>query len=60
LFYGCENWSLTTKEESNLRALEKRMLRRIFRPKGKEVTGEWRKIHNEEPVVCTRHQMLFG
>jgi hypothetical protein len=24
------------------------MLRRIFGPKGDEVTGEWRKLHNEE------------
>jgi hypothetical protein len=27
---------------------EKRMLRRIFGPKRDEVTGEWRKLHNEE------------
>jgi len=26
---------------------EKRMLRRIFGPKRDEVTGEWRKLHNE-------------
>jgi hypothetical protein len=25
-----------------------RVLRRIFEPKGDEVTGEWRKIHNQE------------
>jgi hypothetical protein len=25
-----------------------RVLRRIFRPKRDEVTGEWRKLHNEE------------
>jgi hypothetical protein len=24
------------------------VLRRIFGPKGDEVTGEWRKLHNEE------------
>jgi hypothetical protein len=28
--------------------LENRMLRRIFGPKRDEVTGEWRKLHNEE------------
>jgi hypothetical protein len=28
--------------------LEKRVLRRIFGPKRDEVTGEWRKLHNEE------------
>jgi hypothetical protein len=27
---------------------ENRMLRRIFGPKREEVTGEWRKLHNEE------------
>jgi hypothetical protein len=31
-----------------LRAFENRMLRRIFGPKRNEVTGEWRRIHNEE------------
>jgi hypothetical protein len=28
--------------------LENRVLRRIFRPKRKEVVGDWRKLHNEE------------
>jgi hypothetical protein len=27
---------------------ENKMLRRIFEPKRDEVTGEWRKLHNEE------------
>jgi hypothetical protein len=27
---------------------ENRVLRRIFGPKGDEVTGGWRKLHNEE------------
>jgi hypothetical protein len=27
---------------------EDRLLRRIFVPKRKEVTGKWRKLHNEE------------
>jgi len=31
-----------------MRVLENRMLRRIFGPKRDEVTGEWRKLHNEE------------
>jgi hypothetical protein len=33
--------------ESRLRVFENRMLRRIFGPKRDEVTGEWRKLHNE-------------
>jgi hypothetical protein len=48
LLYGCETWSLTLKEENRLRVLESRVLRRIFGPKRDKVTGEWRKLHNEE------------
>jgi len=45
---GCETWSLTLREERRLRVFENRVLRRIFGPKRNEVTGEWRKLHNEE------------
>jgi hypothetical protein len=31
-----------------LRVFENRVLRRIFRPKRDEVTGEWRRLQNEE------------
>jgi hypothetical protein len=31
-----------------LRVFENRVLRRIFGPKRDEVTGGWRKLHNEE------------
>jgi hypothetical protein len=48
VLYGCETWSLTLREEHRLRVFEKRVLRRIFGPKRDEVTGEWRKLHNEE------------
>jgi len=34
--------------ERRLRVFENRVLRRIFGPKRNEVTGEWRKLHNEE------------
>jgi hypothetical protein len=46
--YGCETWSLTLREEHRLRVFENRLLRKIFGPKRDEVTGEWRKLHNEE------------
>jgi len=36
------------REERRLRAFENRVLRRIFGAKRKEITGEWRKLHNEE------------
>ena len=48
VLYGCETWLLTLKEERRLRVFENRVLRRIFGPKRDEVTGEWRKLHNEE------------
>jgi hypothetical protein len=47
VLYGCETWSLTLKEEHELRVFEKRVLRRIFRAKRDGVTGGWRKLHNE-------------
>jgi hypothetical protein len=40
--------SLTLREEHRLRVIENRVLRRIFGPKRDEVTGGWRKLHNEE------------
>jgi hypothetical protein len=47
VMYGCETWSLTLKEERRLRMFENLALRRVFDPKRDEVTGEWRKPHNE-------------
>jgi hypothetical protein len=44
----CETWSLTVREEHKLRVFENSVLRRIFGPKRDEVTGGWRKLHNEE------------
>jgi hypothetical protein len=43
---GCETWSLTLREEHRLRVFEIRVLRRIFGQNRDEVTGEWRKLHN--------------
>jgi len=43
-----ETWSLTLREERRLRVFENRVLRRVFGHKRDEVTGEWRKLHNEE------------
>jgi hypothetical protein len=48
VLYGCESWSLTLREEHRLTVFENRVLRRIFGPKRDEVTGEWRKLHNEK------------
>ena len=46
--YGCETWSLTLREERRLRVFENRVLRRMYGPKRDDVTGEWRKLRNEE------------
>jgi hypothetical protein len=48
VLYGCETWPLTLREELRLRVFESRVLRKIFGPKMDEVTGEWKKLHNEE------------
>ena len=59
VLYGCESWSLTLREDGRLRVCENRMLRRIYVPRRDEVTGELRKLHNEElndlyslPSIC--------
>jgi hypothetical protein len=46
--YGCETWSVALRKEHRLKVFEKRVLRRIFGPRGDEVTGVWRKLYNEE------------
>jgi hypothetical protein len=51
VLYGCETWLLTLRKERRVW-----VLRRVFGPKRDEVTGEWRKLHNEElndhPILC--------
>ena len=46
--YGCETWSLTLREKCRLRVCANRVVRRIFGPNRDEVTGEYRKLNNEE------------
>jgi hypothetical protein len=48
VLYGCKTWSLILKEENRLSVFENRVMRRIFRPMRDKVTGDWRKLHNEE------------
>jgi hypothetical protein len=45
---GCKISCLTLREEHRLRLFEDRVPRRIFESKRDEVTGGWRKLHNEE------------
>ena len=60
VLYGCENWSLTFREERRLRVFENRVLTKVFGPKRDEVTGEWRKLHNEELNDLYSHRALVG
>jgi hypothetical protein len=48
VLYGCGTWSLTLKEEIRLRVFENRVWGRIYGPKRGMVTGECRKLRNEE------------
>jgi hypothetical protein len=48
VLYGCETWSLSLREEHRPTVFENRVLRRIFGSKREEVTGEWRRLHNEK------------
>jgi hypothetical protein len=48
ILYGFKTSSLRLREERRLRVFENRVLRRIFEPKRDEITGEWRRLHNEE------------
>ena len=48
ILYGYETWSLALREERRLRVFENRVMRRVFGSQRVKVTGEWRKLHNEE------------
>jgi hypothetical protein len=55
VLHGCETWSLTLREERRLRVLW-----RLFGPKRDEVTGEWRKLHNEGLNLLTPNDPYMG
>jgi len=48
------------REKCRLRVFENRVLRKIFEPRRDEVTGAWRKQHNEELNGLYAHQIFFG
>jgi hypothetical protein len=59
VLFRCGTWSLTLSEDYRLRLFGNRLLGRMFRPKRDEVTGEWRRLRNEELydlyccMICT-------
>jgi hypothetical protein len=46
--YGCETWSVTSREESRLSVFRNMVLREVFGPKEKEETVGLRKLHSEQ------------
>ena len=58
VLYGCETYSLTLREVRRLRVFENRVLRRVFGPKRDEITGEWRKLHNEGLGIFNPYTIL--
>jgi hypothetical protein len=46
VLYGCETWSLTSREEQRLRVFEKRVLKTFGTKREKD--GSWRKLHDDE------------
>jgi len=56
---GVKLWSLTLREEHVLKAFENRVLRKIFGLNMKEVTGGWKRLHNEGLYnLCTSHNII--
>jgi hypothetical protein len=58
-FVGVLNF-VTSREERRLRVFENRALRKIFRTKRDDVTGEWRRRRKGIFKICTPQQVLFG
>jgi hypothetical protein len=44
VFYGCETWSVTLREEHRLSG--NTVLRKVFKPMREQVMGDWGKLHN--------------
>jgi hypothetical protein len=53
VLFGCETWSLISRKEHRVRMFENRVMRRMFGHKRDEVIGSWRKLHNEDFIICT-------
>jgi len=56
---GCEAWSHTLWENHRLRVFENRVPRKIFGFKRDEITGERRRLHDEELYSTSNIIMFF-
>lgn len=45
VLYGCQTGSVTFREEHRLSMFENGLMKNMLRPKGNEVTGDWRSLH---------------
>jgi len=48
ILYSCVSWSTTLADEHKLRVFENKVLRKIYRPKRDKLSGDGRRLHNEE------------
>jgi hypothetical protein len=46
VLYGSATWSLTAREEREMRVSWNRMVKKISGPKRDEVTGNWRRLYS--------------
>jgi hypothetical protein len=51
VLYGCETWSLATKEEYRLSVFENRVLIKIFEHKTEEITGSGEYIYHKSAAA---------
>jgi hypothetical protein len=58
--YVCETWSFTLREKHRLRMFKNWVLRKLFRPKRDEETGESKRLHNEGLSDLYFSPILFG
>jgi hypothetical protein len=58
VLYGCETWFVPLREECRLRVFENGVVREIFGDMGDGVTGDWRRLDNEEPVPLLLREFL--
>jgi hypothetical protein len=54
---GCKTCSLILTEEHRLNVAESRVLSGIHRPARDEVSGDWKKVHNNDFITYTLPQL---
>jgi hypothetical protein len=60
VLHGYETWSVTLREKPRLSMFCSTALRKLFGPESDEETGDCRRLHNEEFMICIAHRILLG